>query len=176
MMADIFGSHSPMRAIASLALALALGACTLGIRPAPDPVPQPAAPLDALVGSLQEFVAADAAGRSRIYLDAVAALAREPTAEHRLRLALLQGWPDHEHSRPANALRLADQVLEDESLDDGVRDVAQVLRFWIASHQVDRRRQRALDARVADLEARIEQLRRQLQELTEIERTVEPAR
>ena len=49
-----------------------------------------------------------------------------------------------------------------------------VLRFWIASHQVDQRRQRELQLRISDLEARIEALQRQLQALTDIEREVEP--
>lgn len=173
-MADTSGSYSPMRATASAVLALALSACSLW--PAAEPEPLPPAPLDTLVDSLQEFVAADAAGRSAIYVDAVAALAQEPTAERRLHLALLQGWPGHEHSRPDNALRLTDQVLDDTTLDASVRDVAHVLRFWIASHQVDQRRQRALNHRVAELEARIDELRQQLQELTEIERSVEPPR
>lgn len=173
-MADTSGSYSPMRAFASVMLALALSGCSLW--PVAEPDPPPPQPLDALVDSLQEFVAADQAGRSEIYVNAVAALANEPTAERRLHLALLQGWPGHEHSRPENALRLTDQVLDDATLDKSVRDVAHVLRFWIASHQVDQRRQRALNQRVAELEARIEELRQQLQELTEIERSVEPPR
>ena len=176
-MADISASRSRMRSTVSLvvlALALVLGACTAPPE-RPDPLHASAtAPLDALLASLHEFIAATPERRSEIYVDAVSALAQAPTAGRRLRLALLQGWPDHANSSPANALRLADQVLADESLPADVRDLARVLRFWIASHQVDQRRQTDLRRRIADLEARIEALQQQLQALTDIERDVEP--
>lgn len=173
-MADIFGSRSRMRATLSVVLAFALGACSLTPeRPAElDPVHENATTqLDALLASLHAFIAASPEQRTAIYFDALAA---ERTPGNRLRLALLQGWPDHAHSRPADALRLADQVMDDETLDGDVRDLARVLRFWIASHQVDQRRERDLRGRIAELEARIDALQRQLQALTEIERAVEP--
>ena len=179
-MADISASRSRMRSTASLVVvALVLGACAVTperTRETVDPSQGApvAAPLDALLASLHEFIAATPARRSEIYSDAVAALAQSPSAGNRLRLALLQGWPDHAHSQPGDALRLADQVLEDESVPTDVRDLARVLRFWIASHQVEQRRQRDLQRRIADLEARIAELQRQLQALTDIERDVEP--
>lgn len=177
-MADIFASRSPMRATASLlfAAALAVGCTGMPARDGgpPDAATEASSPMDELLALLHGFIAATPDERSAIYLDAVSALASEPSAQNRLRLALLQGWPGHAHSRPADALRLADTVMADESLDDGTHDLARVLRFWIASHQVDQRRQRDLTARIADLESRISELQRQLQELTEIERAIEP--
>ena len=174
-MADIFASRSRMRSTASLVVAaLVLGACSLTPEgPAEvEPVHENAATqLDALLASLHEFIAASPEQRKTIYFDALAA---ERTPGNRLRLALLQGWPDHANSSPASALRLADQVLEDESVPADVRDLARVLRFWIASHQVDQRRQHDLQRRITDLEARIAELQRQLQALTDIERDVEP--
>ena len=127
-MADIFASRSRMRATASVALALALSACSLTPERADviEPVPlQASTQLDELLSSLHEFISASPEQRSALYFDALAA---ERTPGNRLRLALLQGWPDHPHSRPADALRLADQVMDDETLDTDVRDVARVLR------------------------------------------------
>ncbi len=176
-MADIFASRSPMRATASLLLAAALAGCTLmPARDAGSPVatPETASSMDELLSVLHMFIAATPEQRSAIYLDTVSALAAEPSAPNRLRLALLQGWPGHANSRPSNALRLTDAVMDDASLDEGMHDLARVLRFWIASHQVDQRRQRDLNERIADLESRIAELQRQLHELTEIERAIEP--
>lgn len=176
-MADIFASRSPMRATVSLLLAAVLAGCTL--LPARDvglsgATAESVSPMDDLLSLLHAFIAATPEQRSAIYLDAVSALAAEPSTANRLRLALLQGWPGHRHSRPDDALRLADAVMADDSLDEGMHDLARVLRFWIASHQVDQRRKHDLNERIADLESRIAELQRQLQELTEIERTVNP--
>ncbi len=176
-MADIFASRLPMRATASLLLAAALAGCSiLPARDAglPDTATEAASPMDELLSLLHTFIAATPEQRSTIYLDSVSALASAPSAQNRLRLALLQGWPGHPHSRPGDALRLADAVMADDALDDELRDLARVLRFWIASHQVDQRRQHDLNDRIADLESRIAELQRQLQELTEIERAIEP--
>lgn len=170
-MADIFVSRSLMRATVSLLLAAVLAGCTLV--PERNDV-EAVSPMDDLLALLHGFIAATPEQRSDIYLDSVSALANEPSAPNHLRLALLKGWPGHPHSRPDDALRLTDTVMADESLDAGMHDLARVLRFWIASHQVDQRRQRDLNERIADLESRIAELKRQLQELTEIERAVEP--
>ncbi|MEX0899658.1 MAG: hypothetical protein WD081_03105 [Gammaproteobacteria bacterium] len=167
-----------MRATASLLLVAILAGCSLApSRDAAPPAPaaESMSPMDNLLSLLQSFIAAAPEQRSAIYLDTVRALADAPSAPNRLRLALLQGWPGHPHSRPDDALRLVDAVVADDSLDGDLHDLARVLRFWIASHQVDQRRQRHLNERIADLESRITELQRQLQELTEIERAIEPA-
>lgn len=139
-MADISGSRSPMRWIASAAAAAVLAGCAAWPGGAPgvaEPPPRTPVVVEELLELLDRFIVADSESRSDIYLDSVGALAVEPTAENRLRLALLQGWPGHAQSRPRDALRLADAVLDDDSLDDDVRELARVLRFWIASHRVE---------------------------------------
>lgn len=160
-----------MRWAASVA-ALALAGCagTPGM-PIEPPAPEPEV---ALVSVLHEFVSADAPTRAEMYVDAVGALAVDPSPRNRLRLALMQGWPGHPHSRPADALRLLERLLEDDTLEADDRDLALVLSFWISQRGTDQRLQRSLRSRVAALERELAATREQLAALAAIERLMDP--
>lgn len=166
--ADIFASRSPMRWAASALVAVLAGCAWL--QP-DDATPEP---VHELLAELHRFVAADAAARAEAYAAAVATLAVEPGPRAQLRVAMLQAWPGHAHSRPDQATHLLESVVADPDAADEDRDLAQVMSHWIAQRGIDQRLRRSLQSRIAALERELAETREQLSALAEIERMVEP--
>lgn len=161
---------------ASIVAVVALAGCAHlpGMLQHPPPTEPAALTTDDFLSLLQQFLAADSAGRSEIYVAVVSDLTEQPSAENQLRLALLKGWPGHRHSDPAAATQLIEGLLDEEDLRGETRDLATVLRFWIAQRGTDQRLQRSLHARIAELERELEATRQQLAALAEIERMMDP--
>lgn len=156
-------------------LCLVLGGCTLlSHEPRIGGAMQP--PAEAMLATLEEFVAADADTRSAMFSEASSAAALAPTAENRLRVALLQGWPGHRYSDPDEAAARLDALVSAGELDADARGLANVLQHWLAQRGTDQRLQRSLRDRIATLERELAETRRQLDALAEIERMTIPAR
>lgn len=160
------------------ALVLALAGCAAlpltwppgqpdGAEPATAPAPSAAAYL----GMLQAFANADAAARAQRYSEAVAALALDRTADNRLRLALLQGWPGHADSRPGRALERLEQMTDDDALPDDARTLVHVMHALFAEWHGQRQ---AHTGRIASLEDQVRAAEEKLAELAAIERLTDP--
>ncbi|MCA1799022.1 MAG: hypothetical protein LC632_06055 [Xanthomonadaceae bacterium] len=131
---------------------------------------------EAMLATLQTFVAADADTKAAIFSEATSAAALTPTAENRLRVALLQGWPGHRYSAPREASNRLDALIESGELDADGQGLASVLHHWLAQRGTDQRLQRSLRERIATLERELAETRRQLDALAELERLTTPVR
>lgn len=172
--ADISVSPFQTRWAVSL-LCIVLGGCAMLPREWRDEVATQTS-AEVMLATLQSFVTADADTKAAMFSEATSAAALAPTAENRLRVALLQGWPGHHYSAPGEATALLDALLESGELDDDGRGLANVLRHWLAQRGTDQRLQRSLRERIATLERELAETRRQLDALAELERISTPVR
>lgn len=164
-----------MRLAVLLLLCLLLPGCAL-LRPGgPDDKTTPRqliairapAGADPYLALLYDFSQAKADGRRVIFHQIATDVALDPSRENKLRLALLEGWPDHATSNRQHAIDILKNLLNDPAaLDMGARDLARVYLAMLQDYT-----EQASEA--ASLRRQLAQARKKLDALTAIEQTVD---
>lgn len=122
---------------------------------------------DPYLALLYDFSQANTDGRRVIYHQVATDVALDPSRKNKLRLALLEGWPDHATSNRKHAVDILQNLLDDPAaLDMGARDLARVYLAMLqnADDQADE---------TARLRRQLAEARKKLDALTAIEQTVD---
>jgi hypothetical protein len=122
---------------------------------------------DDYLALLYRFNNADAARRTFLYERIATDAVLQPTAPHRLQLALLKAWPGHPGYNPEAAQELLQSaLLQDSKLTPGAENLARVYLLIMNQQLQASNHSRALATE-------LEEARAKLEALTTIERTVE---
>lgn len=122
---------------------------------------------DPYLALLYDFSQANADGRRVIYHQVATDVALNPSRKNKLRLALLEGWPDHATSNRKHAIDILKNLLDDPAaLDMGARDLARVYLAML-DDAADRANENA------GLRQQLADAHKKLDALTAIEQTVD---
>jgi hypothetical protein len=121
---------------------------------------------DTYLDLLEEFIQGNAKAREEIYEWISTNAVLDSTPQNRLRLALLKALPGHAGHNPAAAELLLQSVLDSSRIGDNGQKLATVFLAVTIEHQKQAQQNRTLLAE-------LEEIRKQVNALTTIERTVD---